>query len=357
MKRMIAMICAALVLSGCGGKEQTELSHAELLELGSIDIPGEYEHLSFSTAPRLELPKYVYDGELVQAEDYYEYEAEICRFFTGSSELEMHTSFAGTEDELRQCELPNGGTLNLNRNGEVGYIRDSSAFDYRDEASYERVVFLDMEYEDILIRQNGTDMELSELVSSVKGQLDTYTELTHGGEQIPKRAYIKSSRGSDTVLFYFSQGVYGTPLASFNTRCTGSIANAAEEWGTAVAVGSDGEIIFFSDIDGERRPAAQEGGLDSILTPRSAANALDGYLAPNTSYTVCSVSLELLPLISGNPRENDEGFQWTVSATNHGTVLTVEPYWSFVLLEEFSGRTYDAAVNAISGDIFFGREA
>ena len=371
MKKRIFTFClAAVCLTSCAKgaaplhknehNEDVSLNadfeYADVKDISDTRLSEEYEHLEFDFTPNLTLPDELYNFTLVQADDYYEYQSDICKLFLGDENVALSTSNANTENEIRQFELPNGGVLNLNRNGEVGFIRNNAAYEYRDESAYEKVVFLDSEYDDITIHQKNGDISLRELTRSVQEYMDKYCGITHATPQIPKRAYITSSGKYDVVLFSFTQSIDGSGLATFNTRCAGNIGNAAEEWGTTIVIGTDGDVIFFSDLDGERRLKENGDKITQIITPQSAVKNIDEYLAANSEYAVCSFSLELLPLIESNPRQNDEGFEWTVSATNYGTVYSVEPYWSFVLIDNVSGNFFDAAVNAVSGEIFFGKE-
>ena len=371
MKKRIFTFClAAVCLTSCAKgatplhknehNEDVSLNadfeYADVKDISDTRLSEEYGHLEFDFTPNLTLPEELYNFTLVQADDYYEYQSNICKLFLDDENAALYTSNANTENELRQCELPNGGVLNLNRNGEVGFIRNNAAYEYREESAYDKVVFLDTEYDDITIHQKNDDILLSELTRSVQVYMDNYSDITHATPQIPKRAYIVSSGKYDVVLFSFTQSIDGSGLATFNTRCAGNIGNAAEEWGTTIVIGTDGDVIFFSDLDGERRFKEKGAEISRLITPQSAVRNLDECLADNSEYTVCSFSLELLSLIESNPRQDDEGFEWTISATNYGTVYSAEPYWAFVLRDNVSGNYFDAAVNAVSGEIFFGKE-
>ena len=371
MKKRIFTFClAAVCLTSCAKgaaplhknehnedvSQNADFEYADVKDISDTRLSGEYEHLEFDFTPNLTLPDELYNFTLVQADDYYEYQSEICKLFLDDDKTVLSTNNANSENELRQCELSNGGVFNLNRNGEVGFIRNNAAYEYRDESAYDKVVFLDTDYDDITIHQKIGDISLSELTHLVQEYMDKYSGITNASPQIPKRAYIMGNGKYDVVLFSFTQSIDGLGLATFNTRCAGNIGNAAEEWGTTIVIGTDGDVIFFSDLDGERRLKENGDKITQIITPQSAISNLDEYLAANSEYSVCSFSLELLPLIESNPRQNDEGFEWTVSATNYGTVYSVEPYWSFVLRDSVSGNYFDAAVNAVSGEIFFGKE-
>ena len=368
--KIFALCLAAVCLTSCAKgaaplhknehNENVSLNadyeYADVKDISDTRLSEEYGHLEFDFTPNLTLPDELYNFTLVQADDYYEYQSNICKLFLDDENAALSTSNANTENELRQCELSNGGVLNLNRNGEVGFIRNNAAYEYRDESTYKKVVFLDTEYDDITIHQKNGDILLSELTRSVQEYMDKYSGITNASPQIPKRAYIASSGKYDVVLFSFTQSIDGLGLATFNTRCVGNVSKAAEEWGTTIVIGTDGDVIFFSDLDGERRLKEKGAEISRLITPQSAVRNLDEYLAANSEYTVCSFSLELLPLIESNPRQDDEGFEWTVSATNYGTVYSVEPYWSFVLRDNVSGDLFNAAINAVSGEIFFGKE-
>ena len=369
-KRIFAFCLAAVCLTSCAKgatplqknehNENVSLNadfeYADVKDISDTRLSEEYEHLKFNFVPDITLPDKLYNFTLVQADDYYEYQSDICKLFLDDDNAALSTNNADTENELRQCELPNGGVLNLNRNGEVGFIRNNAAYEYRDESAYDKVVFLDTEYDDITIHQKSGDISLRELTRSVQEYMDKYSGITNASPQIPKRAYIANSGKYDVVLFSFTQSIDGSGLATFNTRCVGNISKAAEEWGTTIVIGTDGDVIFFSDLDGERRLKEKGAEISRLITPQSAVRNLDEDLAANSEYTVCSFSFELLPLIESNPRQNDEGFEWTVSATNYGTVYSSEPYWSLVLRDSVSGNYFDAAVNAVSGEIFFGKE-
>lgn len=371
MKKRIFTFClAAVCLTSCAKgaaplhknehNEDVSLNadfeYADVKDISDIRLSEEYEHLKFNFVPDITLPDKLYNFTLVQADDYYEYQSDICKLFLDDENAALSTSNANTENELRQCELSNGGVLNLNRNGEVGFIRNNAAYEYRDESTYKKVMFLDTEYDDITIHQKNGDILLSELTRSVQEYMDKYSGITNASPQVPKRAYIMGNGKYDVVLFSFTQRIDGSGLATFNTSCAGNVSKAAEEWGTTIVIGTDGDVIFFSDLDGERRLKENGTKLTQIITPQSAVRNLDEYLAANSEYTVCSFSLELLPLIESNPRQDDEGFEWTVSATNYGTVYSAEPYWALVLRDNVSGDLFNAAINAVSGEIFFGKE-
>lgn len=374
MKKALSICLAGvLLLSGCGkaktnnGIQNSDYEYDTLSNVSASmtdALSKDYDHLIISDTVCSAFPEKIGSYKLVQADDYYDYIEDIISFFLGDKySVDDAVTFGGnTEDEYKNIENESTGlVLNIDRNGEVGYIENKRAMNYRmqnSDGEYE-LVFLDGEYADRDVIFKDKTVKLSEAVDFAQKYIDEYTAMTGGNKQTPERAYIESYGKKQVVIFEFVQNIDGIDTATFTTRCTTTTESDtpyAEEYGTLITLMASDEVGYFSDLDGERKLTETVKEYDKIITLGSALSALDDNIAENSQYELKSVSIEALQIMESNPRQDDEGFKWTISGTNYGTILSAEPYWCFALYSKASHTYFDAAVNCVNGEFYWGRE-